>query len=127
MSKLSPFGACAEHLRLSYAETADILTVRSDRTYTPRLAKMIREGIEPVPAFGWAGLREFDRELDKQCDRILMMHRASGGGTFHVSSSDLNSPELRRVLVRMMLKMDNGETVTVDRHIPEDDQTFGFF
>ncbi|HCJ16029.1 MAG TPA: hypothetical protein DHV57_01280 [Hyphomonas sp.] len=126
MSKLSPFGACAEHLRLSYAETAEILTVHSDRIYTPRLAKLIREGREPVPAYGWTGLREFDREVDKQCDQLLRMHRDTGGGVFPVSTSDLNGSEMRRVLVRMMLKMKGDESIIVGRHIPEGEQTFGF-
>tara|TARA_R110002094_G_scaffold220476_1_gene193254 strand:+ start:4098 stop:4364 length:267 start_codon:yes stop_codon:yes gene_type:complete len=88
---------------------------------------MIREGQEPVPAYGWAGLKEFDREIDKRCDQLLQMHRQIGGGAFSISTSDLNGSEMRRVLVRMMLKMNSDESVIIGRHIPEGEKTLGFF
>ena len=127
MNKLTPFGAFVDHMQLTYVELAQILTAHSEDTYSPAMAKMICDGRKPVPAYAWAGLRAFDRELDRISDLLLKQHRKSGGGAFQISQTDINSPERGRILLRLMRKLRGGEAVEIGRHIPENDQTFGTF
>lgn len=115
MSNLTPFGACVEYLRISYAELAEILSDISDEYYNAQRAKMVCHGKLPVPAFAWTALREADRILDMRRDQFLFLHEQNGGGRFVVTQDDLTPPQLRRVLVRTMLKLEGGVPVEMVR------------
>ncbi|KJS25072.1 MAG: hypothetical protein VR75_12480 [Hyphomonadaceae bacterium BRH_c29] len=123
MSTLTPFGACVEHLRLSYAELADILSEGSGIPYSPHRAKMVCDGREPVPPFAWSALRLLNTQLDYYSDQLLQLHQQGGNDRFIVSMDDLRSMQLSRVLVRTILNLRGGVPVQlVDLPGP----TFGF-
>jgi hypothetical protein len=116
MSTPTPFGACVEYLRVSHAELADLLSEGTGKPYSLHRAKMVCDGREPVPGFAWAALRELDRSLDTHRDQLLLLHEQSGGGRFIVSKDDFRRADLRRVLIRTMLKLDGGASVEMVQH-----------
>jgi hypothetical protein len=111
MSSLTPFGACVDYLRISYAELAEILSDVSGEYYNAQRAKKVCQGKEPVPAFAWSTLREAHRILEYRSDQFLRLHKQSRRDRFILTQDDLWPPQLRRVLVRTMLKIEGGEPV----------------
>lgn len=113
MSTFTPFGACVEHLCLSHANVADMLSEVAGKPYSLHRAKMVCEGREPVPGFAWSALRYLDRNLDDFSDQMLRLYKRSDMNRFIISRDDMSKVYMRRVLVRAILKLDGGEQVEV--------------
>ena len=125
MTIVTPFSACADHLGLRNHELADLLNEHAEGHFTPHSARLIREGRMPLPAFAWSALRQAERQLDWHSEMALQLHEKAGGGRFNVTLEDMRNSQLRRVLVRAMLKLEGGAPVGFSRNADVQGESWG--
>lgn len=120
-----PFSACVRDLRITDHELAELLNEHAEGHFTPRAAKLICDGRLARPAFAWSAVRQFNRQIEAESDKLLALHEHSGAGSFSVTSADLRNPRMRRILVRAMLKLEGGAPVRFSRNEGAQGESWG--